>query len=72
MPRQRRIISKQLNTYNLGVCYNNGYGVEKDEVKAVEWHERAAEQGHLNAQFNLGVCYQHGFGTGKDTAKAIE
>ncbi|NBV99560.1 MAG: sel1 repeat family protein [Proteobacteria bacterium] len=26
------------------------------------WYEKAAEQGHLNAQFNLGLIYQEGEG----------
>ena len=30
----------------LGVCYDNGTGVEKDEQKAVEWYQKAAEQGY--------------------------
>ena len=39
--------------FNLGQCYTNGTGVEKDEQKAVEWYKKAAEQGHAGAQFNL-------------------
>ena len=30
--------------YNLGVCYDNGQGVAKDEVEAVKWYRKAAEQ----------------------------
>ena len=30
---------------NLGVCYQYGIGVEKDEKQAVEWYQKAAEQG---------------------------
>ena len=41
--------------YNLGVCYANGTGVEKDEQKAVEWYQKAAGQGHAKSQSNLGV-----------------
>jgi TPR repeat protein/GTP-binding protein EngB required for normal cell division len=39
---------------NLGVMYENGYGgLPKDDVKAVEWYHKAAEQGHALAQKNL-------------------
>ena len=33
--------------YNLGVCYDNGQGVAKDEVEAVKWYRKAAEQKKL-------------------------
>ena len=36
-------------TYNLGMLYFNGHGVAKNETKAVEYWQRAAEQGNLNA-----------------------
>src|SRR4051794_14114104 len=42
---------------NLGWCWRLGFGVEKDPTKAIEWFTRAAEAGHVDAQFNLGVCY---------------
>ena len=43
--------------YNLGWCYANGEGVEKDFTQAVAWWHKAAEQGHAVAQYNMGVCY---------------
>lgn len=43
--------------YNLGVCYKNGTGTQKDEAEAVKWYRLAAEQGHADAQYNLGWCY---------------
>ena len=43
--------------YNLGVCYANGTGVEKNIQKAVELYQRAVEQGNADAQNNLGHCY---------------
>jgi len=51
--------------YNLGVCYNNGIGAEKDEQKAVEWYKKASKQGFANAQYNLGYCYKKGIGLEK-------
>jgi TPR repeat protein len=32
-------------------------GIDKDGERAVQWYERAADQGHGGAIFNLGVCY---------------
>ena len=57
---------------NLGVCYQYGTGVEKDEQKAVEWYKKAAEQRYANAQYSLGVCYNNGTGVEKDEQKAVE
>ena len=58
--------------YNLGVCYENGDGVEKDSQKAVKWYKKAAEQGHADAQCNLGVCYEKGDGVEKDLKQAVK
>ena len=33
----------------LGICYANGLGVDKDENKAYYWWQKAAEQGHESA-----------------------
>jgi TPR repeat protein len=30
----------------LGYCYKNGRGVSKDELEAVKWYRKAAEQGN--------------------------
>ena len=37
----------------LGDCYYNGYGVNKDEAKAVMWFRRSAEQGFAPAKDKL-------------------
>ncbi len=60
-----------LAQYNLGICYSNGEGVEKDDSKAFFWYKKAAEQGVPEAQFNLGFCYSHGKGVEKDAKQAV-
>jgi len=57
---------------NLGVCYENGKGVEKDVYEAVKWYRKAAEQRYVLAQYNLGVCYANGAGVGKDMDEAVK
>jgi TPR repeat protein len=42
---------------NLGWMYNDGKGVAKDKVEADKWFRKAAEQGHIDAQFWLGHMY---------------
>ncbi|CAB4421483.1 unnamed protein product [Rhizophagus irregularis] len=57
---------------NLGYCYQNGIGIEKNEKKAFEWYLKAAGKGDIYAQYNLGICYQNGIGINKDDKKAFE
>jgi TPR repeat protein len=58
--------------YNVGLMYEKGIGVGKNEQDAVLWYGKAASQGNANAQFNLGVLYEHGRGTNVDFVKANE
>jgi TPR repeat protein len=39
--------------YNLAYIYENGLGVPKDEAKALELYQQAADQGHSAAQSNI-------------------
>src|SRR5207249_11377388 len=52
--------------YNLGLMYAKGSGAPKDDVQALAWFRKAAEQGELNSQFKLGVAYENGEGVAKD------
>ena len=56
--------------YNLGVCYYEGEGVERDFVKAFELFKKAAEKDVEGAQYNLAVMYEKGQGTKKDIKQA--
>lgn len=58
--------------FDLGVMYDYGREVEKNEVEAVRWYRKAAEQGYPKAQSNLGFCYDTGRGVGQDTEEAIK
>jgi len=56
--------------FNLGLMYEQGIGVGKNEKEAVVWYGKSAEQGNAAAQFNLGVLYENGRGAKVDFAKA--
>ena len=58
--------------YNLGICYANGNGVEKNFSEAVKWWRKAAEQGVALAQGNLGACYNLGYGVEKNPTEAVK
>ncbi|MFR1040305.1 MAG: tetratricopeptide repeat protein [Clostridium sp.] len=51
---------------NLGICMEQGNGVEADPVQAFWLYQQAVEMGSLNAVCCLGVCYQYGIGTAPD------
>lgn len=49
-------------TFNLGLCYETGVGVEKNMKNAMECYRLAAALGNKKAMYNLGVFYVHGRG----------
>lgn len=57
--------------YGMGLIYESGRGVGRDDAKAAHWYRLAAEQGNAAAQFNLGGLYRRGAGVDKDMAQAV-
>lgn len=58
--------------FNVGLMFEQGIGVGKDEKEAVAWYRKSAEQGNSGAQYNLAVLYENGRGTAVDFAQANE
>jgi len=56
----------------LGVMYQDGLGVEKNDVTAAKWFRKAAQGGDAKAQWNLGIDYYLGRGVEQDFAEAHE
>jgi TPR repeat protein len=54
----------------LGVLFETGAGVEKDEQRAVQLFRAAAEQGEPRGQMNLGRMYDEGKGVAHDPVQA--
>ncbi|VVD03736.1 unnamed protein product [Leptidea sinapis] len=48
--------------YNLGLCYEQGLGVDIDEKAAMELYRSAAALQHPGALYNLGIYYGQGRG----------
>ena len=46
--------------YQIGNCYHYGKGIDFDFVRAFDWYEKAAKQGHPRAQCNLACLYNIG------------
>ncbi len=54
----------------LGMMYNAGWGVPKDDAEAAKWFRRAANQGDGDAQASLGAEYRDGRGVPQDYVHA--
>ncbi len=46
--------------YNLGICYENGRGVEKNLKKSFDLFYNAAQNNHIGSQYKIGVYYAKG------------
>ncbi|MEG9138232.1 tetratricopeptide repeat protein, partial [Acinetobacter baumannii] len=58
--------------YNLGLMYDNGYYVNKDRSKALEFYKLSSDQGYAKAQYNLANIYSDGSLVKQDNEKALE
>ena len=44
----------------------------QDKAQAFSWHQRAADQGHLDAIYEIGMCYYLGAGVAKDITASTQ
>jgi hypothetical protein len=59
--------------YNIGWMYLNGYGLMMNDSKALEWWQRASDQGYTDASFSIAMLYSLGEGrVDRDMDKAID
>ncbi|THC98515.1 hypothetical protein EYZ11_002023 [Aspergillus tanneri] len=59
-----------LAMFELGNCFRNGWGVQKDPVAARQYFETAANLGDTDAMNETAWCYLEGFGGKKDKVRA--
>lgn len=52
--------------------YERGYGVPQNNLKAVKWLRKAADQNLVEAQYNLGSRYESGQGVTQDYSEAVD
>lgn len=58
--------------HSLGMMYEYGHGLERDDVEAAKWYLKAAEQNISEAQYRLAVFYDYGWGVGPDANLAAK
>lgn len=58
--------------FYMGVMYDFGYYVKKDEKTAVQWYQKAVKEGSSSAAFNLCVGYQQDSSVTKNPVVARE
>ena len=58
--------------FNLGVIYDNGFGVKKNKSKAFDYYKLAAEKKHKIAQYNLAWMYYNGESIEKNFFEAFK
>ncbi len=56
--------------YMLGILYEEGQGLPRDDVEAAYWYSRAAEKGLADAYFALGQLFVHRQGARQDRMAA--
>jgi uncharacterized protein len=56
--------------FHLGVMYESGQGVLRNDAEAIKWYSKAAEQDDAVAQFILGIMYTKGEGVSPNHAEA--
>ncbi len=61
-----------IGEFNLGLMYEKGKGLPADFLKAKEWYEAAAQQGHRQAMVQLAGLYFNGLVGARDDEKAYE
>ncbi len=57
--------------YYVGLAYNKGYPVKRDNKEAYTWFNRAKEAGNDSALYALGYVLENGFGVKKDVEEAV-
>ncbi len=70
-PIKRTLWHRQRAVRPRAEVHITGEGVPQDNVEALSWFRRAAEQGKAGAQYNLGVMYASGEDVPQDYVEAL-
>ena len=68
--RQAAVLGHRSAQYNMGVAYDNGYGLARSHYQAFHYFALAARQGCKDSMHSIGSFYYFGEGVAQDYAKA--
>ncbi|OUM62660.1 hypothetical protein PIROE2DRAFT_20773 [Piromyces sp. E2] len=57
---------------NVAWCYQEGCGIEKNEILAVKWYKKAISKHNLFSKTHIGWCYQNGIGVKRNEKLAFK
>jgi uncharacterized protein len=57
--------------YYVGLCYENGLGVQQNDKEAFQSYMTAAKQNNADAECKVGTCYQRGIGIKQNMEIAV-
>lgn len=57
--------------FQVGVMYERGLAIAKNEAEAAGWYDKSARQGYVDAQYNIGIMYASGRGVQQNDGFAI-
>src|SRR5215471_7429314 len=55
----------------LGICYQQGLGVDKNPAQALAWFRRAADQKNARGELQVGLAYLRGEGVAVDLQQGL-
>ena len=58
--------------YVLGLIFEHGAGIQKDEEKAFFYFEKSAQKGFAEAEYKIAICYMEGMGVEVDFVNSLE
>jgi TPR repeat protein len=56
----------------VGLCYQKGWGVDRDLKEGELYYAKAADKGDAQAEADLGMCFLNGKGVGEDFERALK
>lgn len=57
--------------FQVGVMFERGLNIDKNEAEAAGWYEKSAKQGYVDAQYNIGIMYASGRGVEQNDSLAM-
>ena len=68
--KQKAVLGDENAMYQLGLCYYYGnYGVPKNNKTAFDWFIKAANLGHMIAQYYTGYCFEKSIGVPRNAVQ---